>query len=118
MNTTCVICLEDFCEDEKKSKVTEFEGCDHVVHSKCFFEYANHKLTTTSTVGCPVCRHVVLNFTRLEASPPYIIVPPPPRRVDEALIRDDEHGHTIMQQRVIAVFIALVLGVNVFYLLN
>jgi hypothetical protein len=65
---TCTICLEDFTKDDK---TVSLDGCNHEVHSHCFFEYANYEVKHHKSVGCPNCRHVVINVPELA---PVIVV--------------------------------------------
>lgn len=60
-NTTCVICLEELRGKSPSSKTVQFDGCNHIMHSKCFFDHANYILKDSLQVLCPICRHVVIN---------------------------------------------------------
>lgn len=61
MDVTCVICLDDMTTASKR---VEFDGCNHSVHSSCFFAYTKKHLETHNRLLCPVCRTVVLEFER------------------------------------------------------
>lgn len=128
----CAICLEDM----ETGKTTSFEGCDHVVHSKCFFDYANTVLNTNAshrTVSCPICRNAIITIRPVPAPPPVSIstsnvgphlmaanlfeVFPYHRRHEEAIpvvTRDDESK---IRKGVFWVM-SLVIGLNILYLLN
>ena len=106
---TCTICLEDFTKDDK---TVNLDGCNHEVHSHCFFEYANYEIKHHKSVGCPNCRHIVINIPEpvtepvqpLPLTPPSVIVVQDPRQ---------KQNH-----RVITAALCFILGVNILYLIN
>jgi ankyrin repeat protein len=71
---SCVICLDDFKDDDKTTKL---HTCDHVVHTECFLGYVNHTLNgQASQVSCPICRRVAIDIS--DRPRQILLVPPPP----------------------------------------
>lgn len=116
---TCVICLDEFKNDDKKVCL---EGCDHIVHSKCFFSYANYTLRTSSTVLCPICRHMVIN---IDSNPPTRFAELPSFSNIVLVSHDVSRGEQEslqrrinMRNRILTGVVCTVLGLNLLYLMT
>lgn len=109
-NATCVICLQDFTNEDKKVCM---DGCDHIIHSKCFFEYVNYKLQKLQDqVACPICRNVVINIARDDNTPilSQALIP------SVTTVDNDNNNRLRINRITILLFIGL--GANVLYLLH
>jgi hypothetical protein len=109
--------LDEFKNDDKKVCL---EGCDHVVHSKCFFSYANYTLRTSTSVLCPICRHMVIKIDSNHTSR----FPERPSFSNIVLVSQEiPHTPTSQQvistrQRVLTGVVCTLLGLNLLYLMT
>lgn len=114
--TICVFCIEDF---KSSDKTVDFVGCNHKVHSHCFFDYVNYRLSMNQPVSCPVCRKVIINIhcSPLPYNPTPAMSPPPP--ILQNMTDNENNGDmSILRQKraqAFSMFMGIVVVVYFFY---
>lgn len=110
MAATCVICLEDLTAEDK---TVHIDGCDHIVHSACFFAYAKYKLRGNDKVTCPMCRHIVIDIPPAPANQP---------SVEYRIVEDENTRQDLEQERKrlksVVTLCVVVFGLNALFLAN
>ena len=56
----CVICLDAI--EKGLDNTISFSGCEHRIHSDCFFKYIQYTLKEKKQILCPTCRNVIINI--------------------------------------------------------
>ena len=54
-NSSCSICLEDFCSNEEILRL----GCSHGYHENCIFDLVKSRLSNEETFECPLCKRSI-----------------------------------------------------------